>query len=182
MHICRHETTLRYGVASIMLKYLIIALGLIALVGGAAFVWGMMLPATVSASRDAEIAASVERVFALVTDPAGQSNWRRDVASVTVKPGARAWTETTRQGVVLRFEEVERLSPQRYAIRFASPQGFSGEWVGTFEARGDVTRVVFTETVTTPGAFGRILARLIAPAGAHIDLYLTDLKAALEKA
>ena len=68
-----------------------------------------------------------------------------------------------------------------YAIRFASPQGFDGAWEGVFAAEGENTRVTFTETVTTPSLIGRILARLFAPPGAHIDRYLADLTSAVEK-
>ncbi len=163
-----------------MLNWFLIALGVLALAVGAVFAGGAMLPPTVSASRTDQLRAPIDRVFALVTDPVGQSRWRQDVASVTVNPGGRGWSETTKQGVVIQFEETGSQTPTRYALRFASPQGFSGEWVGTFETVAGGTRVVFTETVTTPASLGRVLARLFAPPGAHIDRYLADLKAAVE--
>lgn len=143
-------------------------------------VWGWQLPATASATRTALIRAPVDVVFARVADPAGQAAWRRDVAAVTVDEGGRRWTENTAQGIAIHFTEITREEPERYSIAFASPQGFTGKWEGVFAAEGGETRVTFTETVTTPGLVGRILARLFAPPGAHVDRYLADLKAAVE--
>lgn len=164
-----------------MVKVLVIIVLVIALSVAGVLIWGAFLPSTVSATRSAVLRASVDTVFARVADPAGQTTWRTDVSAVTMEPGGTAWTETTRGGIVIRFEEVTREAPARYAIRFASPQGFDGAWEGVFAAEGENTRVTFTETVTNPSLIGRILARLFAPPGAHIDRYLADLTVAVEK-
>ena len=159
-------------------SYILIALFILA---GLAFAWAASLPTEVGARRDASLPAPVERVFALVTDVGRQATWRSDVGTVAVAPDGRSWTETTKQGMAITFQEVERIENALYVIRFSSPQGFTGEWRGTFTPTPQGTNVVFTETITIPGLAGRALARLFAPPGAHIDRYLADLDRALEK-
>ena len=156
-----------------------ILIGVVILVG-LALAWAASLPMQAEARREDSLPAPVDRVFALVTDVGRQANWRSDVGAVAVAPDGRRWTETTKQGIAITFEEVERRENELYIIRFSSPRGFTGEWRGAFAPAPQGTRVVFTETVTTPGLVGRALARLFAPPGAHIDLYLADLKRALE--
>ncbi|MFY8152756.1 MAG: SRPBCC family protein, partial [Hyphomicrobiales bacterium] len=128
------------GICGPMVKVLVIIVLVIALSVAGVLIWGAFLPSTVSATRSAVLRASVETVFARVTDPAGQTTWRTDVSAVTMEPGGTAWTETTRGGIVIGFEEVTREAPARYAIRFASPQGFDGAWEGVFAAEGENTR------------------------------------------
>lgn len=159
-----------------LVSYILIALLISA---SLALAWALSLPTEVSARREASLPAPVDRVFALVTDVGGQGNWRSDVRTVAFAPDRRTWTETTKQGITINFEEVERIESALYVIRFSSPQGFTGEWRGTLSSTRQGTSVIFTEIITTPGLVGRALARLFAPPGAHIDLYLADLKRAL---
>lgn len=160
-------------------KWIWLALALVVGVAGA--VWAFSLPAVSTATRSARLAAPVEQVFARVTAAADQAAWRSDVKAVKAAPDGRRWTETTTQGVAIEFEEVEKAAPSRYVIRFASPQGFTGEWVGEFAPAGDAhTEVRFTETVRVDSRIGRVLARLFAPPGAHIERYLADLRGAVE--
>jgi uncharacterized membrane protein len=163
-----------------MLKLTSYILVTLVILAGMAFAWAASLSKEVSARRDASQPAPVERVFALVTDVGRQATWRSDVGTVAVAPDGRSWTETTKQGMAITFQEVERIENALYVIRFSSPQGFTGEWRGTFAPTPQGTNVVFTETVTTPGLVGRVFARLFAPPGAHIDRYLADLNRALE--
>jgi uncharacterized protein YndB with AHSA1/START domain len=160
------------------------ALGWIAAGAGAAAVgaiaWGLSLPAETSAARTATIAAPPEKVFALVATPEGQTAWRGDVAAVTVEDGGRRWTETTRGGVDIGFEEVAREPGVFYALRFRSAQGFSGSWEGRFAADPGGTALTVVETVRTEGLIPRMMARLFAPPDAHVDRYLADLKRAAE--
>jgi hypothetical protein len=166
---------------SIMSSILGYGLAIIVAIISGAVVWAWSLPEEATATRTATIAAPVDLVFARVTAVGDQAAWRSDVGEVRVEAGGTDWTEITKAGIAISFEQVERLPPQRYVIRFSSPQGFEGEWVGTFEPRGADTYVTFTERVRTPGLVGRALARLFAPPGAHIERYLADLAKSLEK-
>ncbi len=160
--------TIIYGVLGVLA---------VAVLGGIA--WAMTLPAETTASRSTRIAAPIDKVFGLVTDIDGQAGWRRDVERVEIVDAGASWTEHTTRGMAIDFRE-ERKEPGLYAISFTSPQGFSGRWEGRFAPDGDGTAVDITETVRTDGFVARVMGRLFAPPGAHIDLYLGDLKDAAE--
>jgi len=147
-----------------------LAVGIIAVSG-----WAMTLPKEASASRSALINAPVSDVFALVTNPAAQSAWRSDIGSVTVAKDGKTWVETTAQGFEIHFTE-ETKAPGLYVISYISPQGFTGHWDGRFQDESGATRVDIVETTRIEGMVARAMARIFAPAGAHIDLYLKDLE------
>lgn len=149
-------------------------------VGVAVWIYGASLPSELRADRTVTLDAPVQEVYRLVTDVARQPEWRSDVRTVTLQDGGKRWTEETRQGIAVDFEEVERVPLQTYAIRFQSAQGFEGGWVGSFKSlsSGD-TELKVVETVRTSSPIGRVIQRMLAPAGAHTDLYLKDLKQAL---
>ena len=161
------------------MRVVIIGVLVIVVVSVGAYLFAASLPAEVQASRTRTINAPVDRVFALVTNVADQPRWRQDVASVTVADDGRRWTEQTKQGIAISFEETGRVPLQRFEIAFSSPQGFTGVWVGEFAATAQgQTEVTFTETIRTESPIGRLMQRIFAPPGAHIELYLRDLEAA----
>jgi len=163
------------------MKTILFALLAIVALGGLLFAYGASLPGQVQSVRAHTLKAPVSQVYGLVTDVGGQARWRSDVGAVSVEDGGRRWTEETKQGVLIAFEEIERTPPSRFEIAFASPQGFSGRWIGVFESAPDgTTRVTFTETVRTESPIGRLMQRVLAPPGAHIDRYIQDLDAALQ--
>lgn len=153
----------------------VILLGLIALV-----IWATTLPKTVSASRTAVLPASPQIVFAVVEAVEKQPTWRTGVASVEVRDAGASWTEVTDRGMRIEFQRVDSRPPEVLSVRFSSVSGFSGEWRGEFAAEQAGTRVTFTETVTTPSPIGRVMARVFAPPGAHIEQYISDLRRAIE--
>ena len=57
---------------------------------------------------------------------------------------------------------------------------FSGLWIGRFETAAQATRVHFTETLTLPSPFVRLLAHAGLPMGAAPQTYQQDLKAFVE--
>jgi uncharacterized protein YndB with AHSA1/START domain len=152
-----------------------IALTLVVVACGA---WVATLPAEATATRTATLPAPPEAVFARVADPAGQPAWRSDLQQVSTGPDG-SWTETTRRGIEIRFREQRREPATAYDLAFESPSGFQGHWQGRFRPAAGGTEVTFTETVRIEARLNRALARLFAPPGAHIDLYLADLRRSL---
>lgn len=136
---------------------------------------GYSLPETVSVTRSRMIAAPPERVFALVTDVAGQTAWRRDVRSVELGSDGKSWTEKTRDGATIRFQETVREVPGRFAVSFTSDRGFGGAWDGRFEADGAGTRITMTERVTIPNPVFRLMARVLRITERFMDDYLDAL-------
>ena len=149
------------------------------LIGAGAWVYASRLPATVTIAREAVVPASTGRVYALVTDVAAQRRWRSDVRAVTVLDGGHAWIEHMKGGDI-RFDTIERVPNALFEIAYRSDRGFSGRWRGEFAPDGpNAARVSVVETTTTPSPITRLIGRLVAPPGAHADLYLADLRRAL---
>jgi hypothetical protein len=162
------------------MKFVLFGVIVLIVIAGAVFAYGASLPVEVKAERTQTLNAPVDKVYAIVSDVAGQAAWRSDVGNVRMSADGRSWTEETKQGVTIAFEEVARTPPTRFEIDFTSPQGFSGRWVGVFAPTPDgKTQITFTETVRTESPIGRLMQQIFAPPGAHIDLYLKDLDAAL---
>ena len=156
-------------------------IGIIAIIGVGFFGWAMALPKEASATRTALIEAPVDKVFTVVMDVGNQSSWRSDVGTVEISENGTSWVENTTQGIEIAFQE-EKKEPGLYVISYTSPQGFTGHWEGRFVDEDGATRVNIIETTRTEGLVARAMARIFAPAGAHIDLYLNDLEKAVATA
>ena len=163
------------------MRYALIGLAILVGAAGLFVLWGFFLPATTEIRRQADLAAPLDRVFALVTDVAGQSAWRSDVGSVSMAPDGRAWVETAPDGSTIAFRTTALEQGRLFAIAYQSSRGFEGVWEGRFEALPNGTRLDLMERVTIQSPITRALGRLFAPPGAHADLYLKDLEAALAK-
>lgn len=163
------------------MKWILIIVGVLTTVVAGVWIYAAMLPATVTSTREEVIAAPIDKVFTLVTDVGAQSQWRRDIGQVKVGADGASWTEQTKDGQSIRFQLARKTPNSVFEITYQSSLGFSGRWVGAFAARGaEATALRIEETTTTPSALGRLLGRLFAPPGSHIDLYLEDLKHAVE--
>lgn len=156
-----------------------LAVGVIVALGAGLFAVGAALPATTTAERTLRVVAPPASLWAKVTDVAGQARWRRDLQSIEMIEDGRRWIERTKDGDRIAFSLIERREQALFAIAYESERGFSGQWVGSFQADGGGAMLSMTETVTVPNPVKRMIARLVAPPGAHLDLYLADLTAAL---
>lgn len=161
------------------MRWVVIPLSVLIALGAGLFAIGAALPATTMAERSLSVAAEPAALWAKVTDVAGQAQWRRDLQSVEMLEAGQRWVERTKAGDRIAFSLIDRREKERFAIAYQSDRGFSGQWVGSFRADGAGARLSMTETVTVPNPFMRVIARLVAPPGAHLDLYLADLTAAL---
>lgn len=162
-------------------KLLVGAVGGAVLVGAVLQLWGTNLPRTTTAERTAELSAPVSEVYRLVTDVNGQAGWRSDVSQIQLSASGSAWEEHTKDGSVLTFHVLRKKADSLFIISYSSTTGFEGRWKGTFVPTSRGTRVRFIETVTIPNPLIRAVARLHAPAGSHLDQYLSDLKRAAEE-
>lgn len=157
------------------LRLAIIVLGAAVVLGAGAFA----LPATRTARASAVLDAPVARVFAVVSDAAGQAGWRRDVKAVEMAADGTSWREHLAHGGSVDVRLVTRDPGRRFEIAFASERGFSGTWTGDFVEDSGRTRLDIVETVTVPGVFNRVVGRLIGMPDAHVAAYLEDLEKAL---
>jgi hypothetical protein len=153
-------------------------------VGIAAGLAGLLLPATRTASATREIAAPPERVWRLMTDLAAQPTWRPGVAAVEVldaTPGRERWIERPRSGPAIRFHTERQLAPTEWTIAFSGPA--EGRWTGRLDpqpdGRGVLLKIEESSTVRNP--WMRLVARLAFDPQAFVDAYLGQLAAEAEK-
>lgn len=150
-----------------------------AAIGCGAWLYATQLPADVTSEREAVLSAPVERLFSLVTDVAAQDRWRSDVDKVSVARDGESWVENGKAGTI-QFETIERIRNEVFEISYRSDRGFSGSWRCEFSRQDEsATRVRIIEATTTLNPLVRLVGRVVAPPGAHTDLYLADLDRAL---
>jgi uncharacterized protein YndB with AHSA1/START domain len=109
---------------------------------------GMFLPREHTARATIELAASPERVWAVVSDFAGAARWRPDLESVrldTVSGGPIRFVETTHEGQI-PFEVVSQDPPRRQVVRvFDDGLPFGGTWTWELVPLGTGTGLTLTE-------------------------------------
>ena len=125
---------------------------------------GAALPRAHVVSRSTRLPAPPERVWALLTDPAGFPRWRDDVRSVEILPprdGRAIWREHSRHGRIT-FEMVTAERPTRLTTRIADRDlPFGGTWEYALTPDGDGTRLVVTERGEVYNPIFRFMSRFI---------------------
>lgn len=160
-----------------MIRKTLLALFVLAVLAlGGLYAWGLSIPSTTKAERDAQFAASPEQVHARISDVRGQHEWRSDIGKVDVSGDGQRWTEFPDDGSTLTFRLIESRPATTFAIAYKSSLGFEGVWRAELEPKGNGTLGLFVEEVTIPNPFFRAIGRLSNPPGQHLDLYLEDLR------
>ena len=136
----------------------------------AAYLIGLALPESHTASRAAIFRASPETLFALVSGP---QDWRTRCEPVAAALGnPRQWREISRHGAIL-FEEVKSDPPRLYEMRIADAGlPFGGTWTFELSPRDGGTRVRITEHGVVHSPLFRFISRFIMGHTATIDGYL----------
>jgi len=140
------------------------------------FVVGLLLPATREGRAETVIAATPNRVLAVISDVEAQPEWR-DVGSVTRTDSG--WVEVTSRGEQITFV-VEEMTTARARLRFVSDAGYYGAWEAVLEPVAQGTRIAVVEQATVPSPIGRVIARLMFDPTAFASEYLVALKARVE--
>jgi len=160
-----------------MIRKTLLALVVLAVLAlGGLYAWGLSIPATTTATRDVQFAASPGEVHARIGDIAGQQEWRSDIGKVEISDDGQRWTEFPDDGSTLSFRLVDSRPAAAFALAYTSSLGFEGRWRARLEPMGNGTRGLFVEEVTIPNPFLRAIGRLASPPGQHLDLYLKDLQ------
>jgi len=130
-------------------KMALIVLGAVAALLVVIVVIGYSLPVKHRAQVAATIAASPDRLYALITDVAAFPTWRTGVRSVEIQPssdGKRRWREVSKNGTIPYVVESEN-PPMGLVVRIDSRSlPFGGTW--TYEVQPDVdarSRLQITE-------------------------------------
>jgi hypothetical protein len=160
-----------------MIRKTLLALVVLAVfVLGGLFAWGLSIPATTTATRDVQFAATPAEVHARISDIRGQQEWRSDIGKVDISEDGQRWTEFPDDGSTLSFRLIESRPASTFAIAYTSSLGFEGRWRANLQPKGRGTRGQFVEEVTIPNPFFRAVGSLVSPPGQHLDLYLKDLR------
>lgn len=160
-----------------MIRKTLLALVVLAVLAlGGVYVWGLSIPATTTAKRDAQFAATPAEIHARISDIRGQQEWRSDIGKVEISGDSQRWTEFPDDGSTLTFRLIESRPATTFAIAYKSSVGFEGRWRARLEPMRNGTRGLFVEEVTIPNPFLRAIGRLASPPGQHLDLYLKDLR------
>ena len=143
-----------------MKKWLLIALGALAVAGGIAYWMGSRLPLDHVATVRAHFGVPPDSMYAAVSNVAAYPSWRPDVKRVEVMPprnGRAVWRETSRSGT-LEYEFTIALPPFRLVSTLVTPDaGFSGRWMYHFNPDSTGTTVMLTEEGAVQNPFFRFL-------------------------
>lgn len=145
------------------MKWILLLLGLLAVVAAGVTVIGLLLPRDHVASTKALISAPPESVWQALVDVADYPRWRPDVRSVEVlsTDGALRWREHTRQGTIT-FARSEERRPDRLVTRIADEAlPFGGTWTYDLVPVGEETRLTITERGYVTNPLFRFMSRFV---------------------
>jgi uncharacterized protein YndB with AHSA1/START domain len=161
------------------MKWLVIAVATIALIGALAALVGSRLPRSHRASREHAFAASPEAVWTAITDVEAFPSWRPDVRKVQRLPdrnGRPVWIEEGRSGKMTLAGE--RWEPPRILVgRIADPDlPFGGTWTYEITPAAEGSRLRITEDGEIYNPLFRFMARFIFGYEGTIGSYMSALE------
>jgi uncharacterized protein YndB with AHSA1/START domain len=169
------------------LKLSLFGLALVALVVLGAFADGAMMPIDHTVSVSGTVAASPDKVFALITNVAAAPTWRPEVKSVEVLPksnGRDAWIEDLGAGQKMQFLALTTAAPVKRIVQLNDPNAsYGGKWTYTLTpgSSPNTTNIKITEDGFIKPVFYRfMMARLFGPTK-NLDDYLKHLTAEAPK-
>ena len=161
-----------------MVKWLLIVLGVVAVLVAVVWLIGASLPKEHVASRKVQLAQSPEAIWAAITDLDGFTAWRKDVKAIKRLPdenGKPGWVETMDMGEIpLRVEEMT--PPRRLVTRIADPNlPFGGTWTFEIESAEGGATLRITENGEVRPALFRFMSKYVFGQTATIEAYLKNL-------
>jgi uncharacterized protein YndB with AHSA1/START domain len=145
------------------MNWILIALGILAVLAGAVTLIGARLPRDHVAATSAVVTAPVDSVWHALADVRDYARWRPDVRSVEIlsAEGALRWREVSRHGSIT-FERLEESRPHRLVGRIADDKlPFGGTWTYDLEPVAAGTRVTITERGFVTNPVYRFMSRFI---------------------
>ncbi len=143
---------------------------------------GMFLPREHTARATIELAASPERVWAVVSDFAGAARWRPDLEAVridTLPGGPIRFVETSSEGEI-PFEVVSQEPPRRQVVRVIDDGlPFGGSWTWELVPLGGGTALTLTEDGFTRNPIYRAMGLVFFRPTESVARYLGALATAL---
>ena len=165
-----------------MIKWTLVVLLALAAIFAQAIAIGWLLPITHVATRQAEVPAAPDRVWATITDIDAFPAWRPDVTRVERIAGQRlSWEEHGRNGR-LTFV-VERSDPPRTLVTRIADRDlpFGGTWTYEIAPAPRGSAVTITEHGEIYNPLFRFMSRFVFGYDSTMQAYLTALAATGER-
>jgi len=164
------------------MKWLWIVLGTLVLLVALLWIVGSFLPREHRATCRADFRASVETLFALLSDVEAHAAWRPGVKAVRrVEPvnGKPSFVEESSQGSVRYVVELDE-PPRKRVLRIADDSlPYGGTWTFTLTPSTFGTTLAITEDGFVKPALFRTLARFVCGYHATMEGYLSSVAAKL---
>lgn len=162
------------------MKWLLIVVGVLAGAVVLVAVIGMTLPQNHVATRSAHLSAPPDKVWSIVTDPAGYPSWRSDVASVQMlsapNSGKLSWREVSPKDNKLAFNGTVLEAPTHFVTVIADKDiPFGGSWDYRIAPDGTGSRITITENGEVYNPIFRFVSRFVLGHTATLDQYLKAL-------
>lgn len=143
---------------------------------------GLLLPKKHSSKRSTQVNASPSRVFQLLTAAKKYPEWRSEVKSIELlNETGTEWKESTKFGeMTLKISAQE---PPEKLIITVGGEGlpFGGVWTFDLEAKSGGTEVTLAEDGEIYPPLFRFISRFIIGNHRTVEVYLSQVKKALEK-
>ena len=164
------------------MKWTLIVLLVVAVLVAIALFVGSRLPLEHIAIVKARYAAKPEAVWALISNPASATGWRRDLKSVELLApveGKLAWREESKFGKI-NFLMTESSAPSRQVARITNDDlAYGGQWEFSLMPVSGGTELSVTERGFVKPALFRFMSRTIFGYTSTIVAYQKGVGAAL---
>ncbi|NNE98880.1 MAG: hypothetical protein HKN25_07655 [Pyrinomonadaceae bacterium] len=117
-------------------------LGLVCLLGIGFVLGGVLIPAEKSFTQETEIDASAETVWKVLTEREKYTEWQDKLSAVKIIDENR-WVEIVKDVGPIDFYFVRKEKPKTLEIKYATPSGVDGQWLG------EIKPVSYGRTVIT---------------------------------
>lgn len=166
-----------------LLYWLLMALGILALVLLTIAVLGSFMARTHLVARSLQSKQAPESLWAIITDIPGTPAWHSEVKQVerlANRNGHEVWRETYRNGYPIQLETLEATAPRRFVRSILDEKGpFQGRWEFELTPTPTGTQLTLTEYGEIANPFFRFMARLFMNPALYIEMYLKALAAKL---
>lgn len=160
------------------MRWVLIAVGVLAVLVLVIVGVGYTLPVAHTAQRAVTLRAAPSDVWATITDVAAYPSWRDGVESVEVlasRDGKQVWREKGKDGEIT-YAMTRADPPSRLVTRVADTGlPFGGEWDYEISPNGTGSRVVITERGEVYNPVFRFISRFVIGPTATLDTYLRSL-------
>jgi uncharacterized protein YndB with AHSA1/START domain len=158
------------------MKWLFLAVAIVAVIVGVAALVGASLPRDHVARRSLHVRRPPADVWTLVADVAQAPAWRADVRRIERAPdreGRQVWIEHGSNGP-MTFEILESVPPHRFVTRMVDSTMFGGTWTFAIEPAADGSTLTVSENGWVANPLFRIMSTYVFGHYATIDAYLAN--------